>query len=94
MFFWFWFLFANILADYIRVCKAGEEDLAKCIISSVEELRPQLKDGIPELDVPPLEPLPMDKIQLKRGPTNARIDANITELKIWGPSDFEIKDLK
>lgn len=60
----------------------------------MEELRGQLKDGIPELDVPPLEPLPMDKIQLKRGPTNARVDANITELKVWGPSDFQIKDLK
>lgn len=90
------FLFCSSLsaADYIHVCKAGEADIAKCIISSVEELRLRLKDGIPELDVPPLEPLPVDQIQLNRGPTNARIDANVTDLLVWGPSDFEIKDLK
>lgn len=87
-------LFVFFLADYIHICQAGDANLAKCIISSVDELRAQLKTGIPELDVPALEPLPLDQIQLKRGPTNARIDANITELKVWGPSDFQIKDLK
>lgn len=58
------------------------------------ELRPKLQEGIPELLVPSLEPLPLDEVQLRSGPSNAKIDANFTSLLVDGPSKFEVIDLK
>lgn len=60
----------------------------------MEQLRSKLKGGIPELDVPPIEPLLLDEIKLRSGPDQAKIDANITNAKVWGPSEFEIVELK
>lgn len=82
------------LPSYIKVCKANEPDLAKCIIDSVNALRPYLEKGIPELDVPPLEPLLLDEIKLRSGPSSTKIDANFTNVKVWGPSTYQILELK
>lgn len=81
-------------AKYIHVCKANDPDIANCIIQSVNGIREHLKDGIPELDVPPLEPLLLDEIKLRRGPQTAQIDANITNIEVWGPTTFKILELK
>ncbi|GJQ84869.1 hypothetical protein Trydic_g489 [Trypoxylus dichotomus] len=82
------------IPSYIHVCSATDADISKCIMNSVELLRPQLAQGIEELDVPPLEPLPLDEITLKQGPTGTRITANITDIKVWGASNFETLELR
>ncbi|KAK9700685.1 hemolymph juvenile hormone binding protein (JHBP) [Popillia japonica] len=82
------------IPEYIHICSANDADISKCILNSINLLRPQLKEGIEELDVPPLEPLPLDEITLKRGPSSTRITANITDIKVWGASDFEILELR
>ncbi|XP_050309876.1 uncharacterized protein LOC126745884 [Anthonomus grandis grandis] len=82
------------IPPYIKVCSKNDPEITKCIINSVESLRSRLKDGISELNVPPIEPLLLDEIKLRSGPDQAKIDANITNARVWGPSGFEIIDLK
>ncbi|XP_044750396.1 uncharacterized protein LOC123310800 [Coccinella septempunctata] len=82
------------IPDYIKICKSTEPNMAQCITDSVNALRPYLKAGIPELDVPPLEPLFLDEIKLRSGPNAAKLDANFTNVKVWGPSDFKILEMK
>ncbi|XP_066248169.1 uncharacterized protein [Euwallacea similis] len=84
----------RILASYIKVCRRNDPNLAQCIINSIQFLRPKLKEGIPELNVPSIEPLPLNEIKLRSGPNQAQINANITNLLVHGPSDFKIIDLK
>lgn len=85
----------NVLsASYIHICKANDKEIAQCITDSVNELRPKLKSGIPELDVPALEPLELDEIKLRRGPQSAQIDANLTDLVVWGAPTFQILEIK
>ncbi|XP_017780271.1 PREDICTED: uncharacterized protein LOC108565359 [Nicrophorus vespilloides] len=78
------------IPDYIHVCKSNDKKLAECIKNSVHSLKGVLATGIPELDVPPLEPLELDEIKLRSN----GLSANITQLKVWGASNFEIKDLR
>jgi len=82
------------IPSYIKVCKRNDPNLSKCIIDSIEYLRPKLKSGIPELDVPPIEPLSLKEIKLRSGPNQAQINANITNLMVHGPSSFKILDLQ
>ncbi|XP_030766706.1 putative beta-carotene-binding protein [Sitophilus oryzae] len=91
-------LFAELalatIPPYIKICSRNDPNLSKCVINSVEELRPKLKSGIPELNVPGVEPLFLDEVKLRSGPNQAKINANITNIKVYGPSDFEILDLR
>jgi len=54
---------------------------------------PKLKNGIPDLDVPPVDPLPLGQIRLRSGPNQARIDADFDNLQVWGPSSLTITQL-
>ncbi|GLV39163.1 uncharacterized protein CBL_06214 [Carabus blaptoides fortunei] len=81
------------LPEYIKVCKRSDPDLYDCISNSVETLKPKLRKGIPELNVPSMEPLPLGTLALNRGPQSARVDFNITNLLVWGPSSFIIKSM-
>ncbi|CAH0558260.1 unnamed protein product [Brassicogethes aeneus] len=83
-----------VIPGYIKVCSSSEKDLDKCIINSIDELRPKLREGIEELNVPSIEPLTLDEVKLRSGPRAAKIDANITNLRVWGASDFQILSLE
>ncbi|KAL1490578.1 hypothetical protein ABEB36_013248 [Hypothenemus hampei] len=90
-------IFCSVQAEipsYIKVCKRNDPNLSKCMLDSIELLRPKLKSGIPELDVPPLEPLPLNEIKLRTGPDQAQINCNLTNLLVYGPSTFKTLDLK
>ncbi|XP_044266494.1 protein takeout-like [Tribolium madens] len=82
------------IPDYIHVCKRSDPHVAKCIRESVEVLRPRLKQGIPELDVPSLEPLHINEITIFRGDPPSNLKAFLRNVKVHGASDFQITKLK
>lgn len=70
------------IASYIKVCNRRDPEINKCVFNSIEQLRDKLVTGIPELSVPPIEPLILKHIRLLRGPNGARLDVNITNLQV------------
>ncbi|XP_028129584.1 circadian clock-controlled protein daywake [Diabrotica virgifera virgifera] len=82
------------LPSYFKVCKRSDPNLDKCVTDSVMTLKPQLAKGIPELEIPPLEPFDLDTIVLKSGNAGVRIDANFSKLIATGASGFEVYDIK
>ncbi|GBP92698.1 hypothetical protein EVAR_69837_1 [Eumeta japonica] len=54
----------------------------------------RIGEGIPELDVPGIEPLSLGQIALARGPQGAKLTAVVNDVKVRGPSNFVIQELK
>ncbi|XP_012219405.1 circadian clock-controlled protein daywake-like [Linepithema humile] len=82
------------IPPYIKVCSRNDPNINMCVANSIEQLRPKLTTGIPELDVPTIEPFILKRIQLLKGPKNAKLDFLISNLQVYGPSTFKIRDLK
>lgn len=82
------------IPPYIKVCSKHDPNINDCIADSINQLREKLTAGIPELEVPPLEPFKLNEIRLLRGPNAARLDINLTDIQVWGPSKFVVRDLK
>jgi len=78
------------IPEYIHVCPKDHQDLSGCIINSIKNLRSRLKVGIPELGIPPLEPFKVDPLKIDSLGSATRIATNLTNLQVWGASDFEI----
>lgn len=79
------------IPSYIHVCKRNDPKIEQCIINSVNDLRPILIKGIPDLDVPPLEPLSLPEIVVSK---TAGFRAVGTDVTVRGASNFVIKSLK
>ncbi|XP_066907545.1 circadian clock-controlled protein daywake [Halyomorpha halys] len=78
------------LPDYVEVCKRTDPNLQTCIQKSIENLRPRLIEGMPEMKVPPIEPLIIDEPIANEGTGLKVVTKN---LKAWGGSNYTLKNL-
>ncbi|KAJ3654890.1 hypothetical protein Zmor_014043 [Zophobas morio] len=85
---------AREIPSYIHICKRSDPRVARCIRESVEYLLPQLKNGIPELQVPSLEPLHIDEITIFGGDVPSNLKAFLRNVKVHGASNFQITKIK
>lgn len=94
--FLFYIILINLLitliisASYIPICGRRNPNLNDCIVKSVNQIRPKLHEGIPELDVPPVDPL-LIKERLTISDT-ADFKVVASNIRIYDSLDFEIKE--
>lgn len=81
-------------APYINVCHKGDPALNQCMMKSVEQIRPYLTRGIPELDIPPIEPIIIGDLIVAESVPGQGVSITAKGVKAYGPSNFILKSLK
>lgn len=79
------------LPDFIHVCKRNDPNIVPCVTESVESLKPYLQTGVPEYNIPSLEPLLLKNLIATE---KAGLRINTKDIEAYGASDFTITDLK
>ncbi|GBP92692.1 Circadian clock-controlled protein [Eumeta japonica] len=80
--------------DYFPQCKRSDPQIEKCILSAVDGMRDKLRDGIPEVNAPALDPFNVPTLRLDRTAPNLKLKAVIKNMKAYGGKDFRIEKLK
>lgn len=78
------------LPDYVHPCSSHNGDVESCIRENIEALKPKLKDGIPELNVPKLEPLFIKELVAA---DHQVLKISTKDLYVHGASDFTLGKL-
>lgn len=81
------FYFISI-AEFLHVCNRNDPDINKCISESVMHIRPYLVEGVPEYNIPSLEPLLLKELVASESQNGIRISGN--NVKAYGASDFTV----
>lgn len=81
-------------ADYLHICAKDDPNLDKCMTNSIESLRPKLAEGIPNLNVPSLEPLFLGDLLLGDNSQNGGLVITARDVDAYGASNFKIKRLE
>ncbi|KAL1140597.1 hypothetical protein AAG570_000527, partial [Ranatra chinensis] len=81
-------------APYVKQCRRSDPNLSECLISALHHIRPYLAKGIPEIQMPTVEPFRMDDLSLAltSGPNGYKI--TLKEMDIYGSSNFTVSKLK
>ncbi|XP_043274348.1 protein takeout [Venturia canescens] len=79
------------LPEFIKVCNRNDPELDACITGSVDHLRPYLVEGVPEYNLPSLEPLVLEHLVVSEG---QGIKLTATEIKAYGASNFIVKKVE
>jgi len=82
------------IPEYIHTCKRNDPRVSKCVRESIAVIKPKLKSGIPEINVPSLEPLFLAEIPILRGDDSTNFRAYLRNVNVYGASDFEVTKLK
>ncbi|XP_017081777.1 uncharacterized protein LOC108115040 [Drosophila eugracilis] len=79
---------------YIKQCHRNDPKLVDCFIGAIEHLKPYLANGIPDIQLPSVEPFKMDTLalQLTEGPQGYKI--TLKNMEAFGASNFQVKSLK
>lgn len=83
-----------ISAEYILPCSQSDPQLDNCIKNSFNHLRPYLSQGIPELGVPPVEPLFIDRLVMENSAGPVRVTAAFNNITVFGPSNYTITKIR
>ncbi|XP_073983828.1 protein takeout-like [Rhodnius prolixus] len=80
--------------DYFKLCKRNDPELGNCIKDSLNQMKPLLRKGIPQLKIPSLDPMVIPRVNVKQGSGPVSMDSTFTNLKINGITDFTIKNIR
>ncbi|KAH8381123.1 hypothetical protein KR200_002530 [Drosophila serrata] len=82
----------SILADLPK-CAATDDQLGECVKEIFNTLTPRLKDGNPELKIPPYEPFNLNRTSFQYTSGNANGRITVRNAKIYGFSANKAKDV-
>ncbi|KAK9503521.1 hypothetical protein O3M35_010060 [Rhynocoris fuscipes] len=81
-------------SNYFKICNEKDGKLLnECIKSTMLDLKPVLAKGIPELGMPSIEPMVIDRMIMSNGQGNFKLIQTLYDLKIYGVSDYDVKEI-
>lgn len=84
----------SALASFILKCSRSDPQLNACLKDTFNHLRPYLSRGIPQIGLPPMEPLKIDYMGLENNAGNIRIKGAFTNVVNAGASNFTVKEIR
>ncbi|XP_071645963.1 uncharacterized protein [Temnothorax longispinosus] len=78
------------LPSYLRPCGRKDPNYDQCIRNSAELLKDKICTGMPELNLPPNEPLIIDKLVVY---DTANVKLHLSDVKVYGICDFVINSV-
>jgi len=81
------------LPDFIHVCKKSDPDINACIFDSVNTLKPYLVSGLPQYDIPSLEPIILGDLIVAGSKTGQGLFVTGNDIKAYGASNWILKNL-
>lgn len=79
---------------YFQICHKSDPDISTCIKNTIQDMRPKLITGIPELKLVPLEPLVIPRLEFNEGTGNFRFSQVLTNVTIRGLGAFRLRNVK
>ncbi|XP_029169662.1 protein takeout-like [Nylanderia fulva] len=82
------------IPPFLKICHRNDPNLNECVKQSVELLRPYLRTGIPELQIPPCEPLHVPQIEISQAVGPISIRSTYSDIEVRGGTNFLLKSVK
>ncbi|KAI5693598.1 hypothetical protein M8J76_014354 [Diaphorina citri] len=85
---------SNRLPPFLKVCSRNDPNLNECVKHSIEHLRTYLANGIPQLGLPPCEPLVIPELIMNQGSGAVNVQSIYRNITIFGPSAYLVKAVR
>ncbi|XP_044744017.1 circadian clock-controlled protein daywake-like [Chrysoperla carnea] len=82
-----------VTPEYVIPCNKSDPDINACILGSFNHLRPYLIRGIPDIQVPSIEPMIIPRLVMENNAGAVRVKALFVNNTIFGSSNYTIQSL-
>ncbi|XP_070156915.1 protein takeout [Polyergus mexicanus] len=80
--------------EYILPCSRKDPKIDACFLRTLNHIQPYLVKGIPELELPSIEPLVIPELKIENGQGPVRIRAFFTNITAIGPGNYSINKVR
>ncbi|CAL1681941.1 unnamed protein product [Lasius platythorax] len=80
--------------EYILPCSRKDPKIDSCFLGTLNHIQPYLVKGIPELELPSIEPLVIPELKIENGQGPVRIRAFFTNITAIGPGNYSINKVR
>jgi hypothetical protein len=80
--------------SFLNKCSRSDPQLNACLKKTFNNLKPYLARGIPEIGLPPMEPLKVDALGIENTAGNIRIKGVFSNVVNAGASNFTVKEVR
>lgn len=87
-------IYFHFSAEYIIPCHKSDPQLDNCIKRSFNHLRGYLAQGLPDIGVPPVEPLLIDRLVMENQAGPVRVTAIFSNITVMGPSNYTVTKIR
>lgn len=87
-------IFVYFTASFLNKCSRRDPQLNACLKKTFNDLKPHLVRGIPEIGLPPMEPLKIDALGIENNAGNIRIKGLFSNVVNSGASNFTVKEVR
>ncbi|KAI4499871.1 hypothetical protein M0802_005127 [Mischocyttarus mexicanus] len=82
------------IPEYILPCSAKDPKIEICVAKMLNHLKPYLSKGIPELELPPTEPLYIPELGMENGQGAVRVSALFSNITVFNANNFNITKVR
>ncbi|XP_050456572.1 protein takeout [Cataglyphis hispanica] len=79
------------IPEFLHICQIHDPQYETCVGNSINTLKPYLKEGVPEYNLPTMEPLKLKKLSVS--PTSS-MRIQMTDVNVYGASNFDVVKIK
>ncbi|XP_008544009.1 protein takeout-like [Microplitis demolitor] len=83
-----------VTPEYILPCSRSDPQIEACIQKAFNHLKPYLIKGIPELELPPIEPLVIPQLGMENGQGAVRVRALFTNITTLGSGNYTVSKVR
>lgn len=78
------------------MCKATDPEYEKCFLAGFAKMHPYLLKGIPEVNLPPMDPFVLPIMVINRTSSNdlVKINATVRNIRVEGARNLQVNALK
>ncbi|KAK2576587.1 hypothetical protein KPH14_005257 [Odynerus spinipes] len=83
-----------VIPEYIQPCSRSDPKLEICVSKMLNHLKPYLVKGIPELELPSIEPLTIPKLGMENGQGPVKVSALFSNITCVGAGNYNITKVR
>ncbi|KAF7387187.1 hypothetical protein HZH68_012864 [Vespula germanica] len=84
----------SLQPEYILPCSRKDPKFEVCVTKTLNHLKPYLVKGIPELDLPPIEPLTIPELGMENGQGAVRVSALFSNITVLGAGNYNMTKVR
>lgn len=88
------FITTHYIVKYVTPCHQSDPNINECVKKAIVQIQPRLRDGLPELMIPPCEPFYVPQVTIRQNAGAISMESVYSSIHMYGVTNFTLQDVR